>query len=412
MVTSFLLQISIILAMAVIFGRVVQKMGQPSIVGELLAGIVLGPTILKNASPIIFEKIFVNNIAVSSELNCFMQFGMILFMFVSGLKIDTRYILGRKKMVLFTSLSGMVIPLLLGISTVSFLPALLNAPADNSHGVYALFVGIALSISALPVIIKTLTDLNLAESEIGTIIIGSATIDDIAGWTMFSCLLNVSVLNGSILSINIAILKLLLFIVILFTAGVRMCRAVFSFIGSHVQNPAVNLSVIIIMLTLTAAIAESIGIHPFFAAFLLGIALKKDFDSRAMLYDTRKIMHMIATSFFAPLYFVSVGMKVNVIHDFNLILVLIVLLIAFIGKIIGSSTGALIGGAGRKDALVIGVCMNSRGSIEIIVASAAVEANMIGQQMYVALLIMALITSLFCGPVVKQMLHGSKRAGI
>lgn len=191
-----------------------------------------------------------------------------------------------------------------------------------------------------------------------------------------------------------------------------MCRAVFSFIGSHVQNPAVNLSVIIIMLTLTAAIAESIGIHPFFAAFLLGIALKKDFDSRAMLYDTRKIMHMIATSFFAPLYFVSVGMKVNVIHDFNLILVLIVLLIAFIGKIIGSSTGALIGGAGRKDALVIGVCMNSRGSIEIIVASAAVEANMIGQQMYVALLIMALITSLFCGPVVKQMLHGSKRAGI
>ncbi|MCX8129421.1 MAG: cation:proton antiporter [Clostridia bacterium] len=408
--TKFLLQLTVMLIAAIIFGKIIKRMGQPTIVGELLAGIVLGPTVLKHISPVLFGNMFPNNIIVSSELNCFIQFGMILFMFVSGLKINTKFILNRKKTVLFTSVLGMVIPLLLGVLTVLLIPNALNAPAENNNWIYALFVGIALSISALPVIIKTLTDLNISQLEIGTIIIGSATIDDIVGWTMFACLINISVLNGSILSICVSILEIFLFILVLFTAGVRISRAVFSFIGSYTENTTVNTAITIAMLTLISAIAERIGIHPFFAAFLLGITLKKDFEAKKFLFDTKNVINTIATSFFAPLYFVSVGMRVNLINDFNLLLVLIVLLIAFTGKIVGSTAGALIGGARWKDALVIGVSMNSRGAIEIIVASTAVEVNMIGQQMYVSLIIMAVITSLLSGPIIKAILFRRKSA--
>lgn len=302
----------------------------------------------------------------------------------------------------------MLIPLLLGVSAVLFMPATLNAPPGKNNWIYALFVGIALSISALPIIIKTLTDLNLSELEIGTVIISASTIDDVVGWTMFACLLNVYTLNGSIFSVVISILKIILFLLVMFTAGIWVCRAVFGFIDRHIHSIAVNVSITIIMLTLISAMAEGIGIHPFFAAFLLGIMAKKDFDDKISLFDAGKTINTIVFGFFAPLYFVSVGLKVNFISDFNLLLVITVLLIAFIGKIAGSSTGAIIGGAGWKDALVIGVSMNSRGAIEIIVASAAVELNMIGQQMYVSLVIMAVITSLVSGPVIKKVLCSRK----
>lgn len=397
------LQIAIILIVAIILGQIIKKMGQPVIVGELLAGILLGPSILKYISPILFDKIFPNNTAASSELNFFIQFGMILFMFVSGLKINKTLISNRKRVVFLTSLFGMIIPLLLGISTVLFIPSILNGPAEkNTSIIYAFFIGIALSISALPIIIRTLDDLNLSESEIGTIIIGSATIDDIVGWTMFACLINASMSKGSVVSISLSIIKTFIFILVLFTAGVRVCRFVFYFINRYIQNSTIHISIIIIMLMLVSTIAESIGIHPFFAAFLLGITLKNDIDNSITLSNAKKIIGAIATSIFTPLYFTSLGMKVNLIKDFNLLLVLIVLLIAFLGKIAGASIGAFIGGVGWKEAFVIGISMNSRGAVEIIIASAAVELNIIGQQMYVALIVMAVFTSLVSGSVLKK----------
>jgi len=395
---KFFVQISLMLFTAVVFGQLTRKVGMPEIVGELIAGIILGPNILRHFCP---NNIYFNGI--TSEINLFLQFGMVLFMFVSGTKINTTFVLTKRKSIIYASLLGMLIPLILGVSIVLLLPITLNAPSGKDKLIYAFFVGIALSISALPIIIKTLTDLNISDLEIGNIIISAATIDDIAGWTMFACLINISVLDGSIYLIFISILKFITFILVLTTIGAKICSMICNFNEKYVQNKMINFSIIIFMLTLVSTIAELIGIHPLFAAFLLGVALRKDFQSKRSLIDTRIAINSFAANMFAPLYFVSIGMKVDFITNFNILLVIIVLIIAFVGKIAGASTGALLGGANWKDALIIGAGMNSRGAVEIILASAAVELNIIGQQLYVALIIMAVISSILSGPMIKKL---------
>lgn len=394
---NFFVQITIMLFAAVLFGQLAKKAGMPEIVGELIAGIVLGPNILKHFCP---DNIYYNGI--TSEINLFLQFGMVLFMFVSGTKINTAFVLTKRKSIVYTSLLGMIIPLILGVSTVLLLPETINAPPGKDKLIYAFFVGIALSISALPIIIKTLTDLKLSDSEIGNIIISAATIDDIAGWTMFACLINISVLDGAIYLTFISIFKFVVFILVLTTIGAKICSMICNFNEKYVQNKMINFSIIIIMLTLISTIAELIGIHPLFAAFLFGVALRKDFQSKSSLIDTRIAINSFAANMFAPLYFVSIGMKVDFINNINILLIVIILSIAFVGKIAGASTGALLGGANWKDALIIGAGMNSRGAVEIILASTAVELNIIEEQLYVALIIMAVISSILSGPMIDK----------
>jgi Kef-type K+ transport system membrane component KefB len=394
----FFLLIAIMLVVGTLFGQILKKFKQPSIVGELIGGILLGPTILQYCS--FWSSSFFSDIELTtSELNYFLQFGMILFMFISGLKINKSFLMERRRIVLFTSFFGMLIPLILGISVALWLPEVFNVPDGPYNILYIVFIGIALSISALPVIIKTLTDMDMIETELGNIIIGSAIIDDIMGWTMFICLVNTFVYNGQISDIFIFLLKLSFFILVIFTAGVKISKKIYNMFENC--STAIYISITIALLMVISTIAEKIGIHPFFAAFLFGIALKKEYDSRAALIETKTTLQAITTGFFAPLFFISVGMKVNLIKDFNLELVLIILFIAFLGKIAGSSIGAALSGIKWIDALVIGVGMNSRGAIEIIVASVAVDFGIIERQMYVALIIMAVITSLVGGPLIK-----------
>lgn len=399
--TMFFLQISIMLITAIVFSQIVKKIGQPSIVGELLAGIIIGPTVLNMIIPNIYIVLFPTKPAISSEINSFIQFGMILYMFISGLKINTEFLAIRKKTVFLTSFLGIVIPFLLGVVSVIMIPSLLYAPQNDNKLMYAICIGVVLSISALPVIIKTLNDLELSESEIGTIIIGSATIDDIVGWTMFACLINSISNNGSIFSIFRSLLQTFVFIILLCTVGSFFIRKIFHLVSTHLQSTTIKLSTVVVFTMFVSAIAERCGIHPFFAAFILGITLKKEFDINGL--DTKNIISDITKSIFVPLYFVSVGMKVNFIKNFDLKLVLIIFLIACIGKIVGASLGAMIGGIKWKVSLAIGFGMNSRGAIEILIASTAVELNLIGQQMYVALIIMAICTSIISSPIIKKL---------
>lgn len=399
----YILQIGVLLAVALLMGQLSNKLVNSTVLGELIGGILLGPTVLKTVSPDLFSAVFPSDTVLLPDTANFIQIGMFLFMYVAGLEINFRIIWKRRRLIFLTSSLGIIIPLCLGIVLALFIPMEQGHSAHMERWIFVVFIGTALSISALPIIIKTLMDLNILKTELGTAIVGSATIDDLIGWTIFSCLISfVNSKNAATIVIFISVLKIFIFIIVMFLIAPRICKTVITFFNKFFKNESAFIGISIVFILFTAFAAEMAGIHPFFAVFILGTVLSKYYRMSGA--NNRVIMHKFAIEFFAPLYFVSIGLKANFMSNLNLPLTVAVLLIACIGKIAGAFAGAVLGGMNTKAAVCVGVCMNSRGAVEIIIASTALDLNMITEQVFVALVIMAIVTSLISTPVVKRIL--------
>jgi len=391
---------------ALILGQLAQKLGQPSVLGELIGGIIIGPTILKSIAPFLYNDLFPTGTRLTSELNGFIQFGMIIFMFAAGLEVNLKFTWKKRKPVFFTSLFGIIVPFSLGVLMVFCVNLQGSKNISVNQWIYALFIGTALSISALPVILKTLMDLKMLKSEVGIVILSSATINDLFGWTIFACLISVIKSEQIIIStIVFSILKVVILILIIVIVS-KIFGGFIKLKNKFFENTSSFIGVSIVFVLFISALAEKFGIHYFFAAFLLGTMLRKYYRINGS--SSCFTINEIALGFFAPLYFVSIGLKVDFISKFDLTLVLLVLMIACIGKIAGSGIGAFVGGMDFKHSLCVGFGMNSRGAIEIIVASTALELKIIDPKIFVALVIMAIITSLISGPSIKRILKNDK----
>jgi Kef-type K+ transport system membrane component KefB len=266
-------------------------------------------------------------------------------------------------------------------------PRLWSVPFQD-HGIFALFMGTALSISALPVIARILMDLDLLKTELGGMIMGAATIDDIIGWSIFALILGSLKTNIS-LALNLG-----------FTVGVLVVTAGILYLTEKnrawLKSP---LGSVIIDLTalamLAAAIAsEFVGVHGIFAAFLAGVILSQRSTRRDLILKKtyRSVMMVLA-----PIYFASIGLKTNFVANFDLAIVLLVFSVACIGKITGASLGAVFGGITKRRALAVGFGLNARGAMEIVLASAALDYGLIEWRIFVALVVMALATTVISG---------------
>jgi Kef-type K+ transport system membrane component KefB len=399
----FLFQISLILMTAIIFGQIMQRFRQPAIIGELIAGIILGPTVLKLIFPAFFNMVFPDSKVLSSPLNLFTQFGMLIFMFCAGLEVNLDFAWKYKKYILFTSIGGILLPLILGIGIVRALPGLFDKLPGMSIWLYSLFIGIAISISALPVIFKTLIDLNLVKTKIGIVIMSSATVNDLFGWTLFAGIIGMFKSHESIFqTITFSILKLSIFLIVIIFIVVKSGKLTSQNYEKLHAKSNNFIGVILLCILIIASIAEWLSIHPFFAVFLLGVTISRYFKLKeTQIYD---ILNNIAIYFFAPIYFTTVGLKTNFYAHFDITIVISVILVACAGKILGSGLGAYFGGMNIKDSLCVGFGMNSRGAVEIILASVALDLNLITVKIFVALVIMAIFTSLISGPVIKLIL--------
>lgn len=403
----YLLQICVMLAIALTFGKISQRLVHSTILGELLGGVVLGPTVLKAISPGMFTGLFPSKTVLMPETSSFIQLGMLIFMFTAGLEINLRIAWKKRKHVLFTSIFGMLIPLCFGMGLALCVLWRQGQSAGINKWIFSVFIGTALSISALPIILKTLIDLNILKTEIGTVIIGSATINDLAGWTIFTCLLNIMEAKGPIvLAIGVSVVKVAAFMLIMLMLGPKACRFIIKHLNRYLKKINAFIGMAVILILLIAFIAEKLNIHHFFAAFLLGTILSKYY--RVGGAHIRVIMQKFVMELFAPLYFVSIGLKVNFICNFDVQLVLLVLLIACIGKIIGAGFGAFIGGMSNRAAMCVGFGMNSRGAVEIMIASTALELNLINEKIFVALVVMAIVTSLVSVLAIRKILESDR----
>jgi len=394
-VINLLLQLASMLIFSRVFAEIAQKFKQPAVVGELLAGIILGPTILGTFNPDFFEYLFLSNPSANIALDGIVQMAVILLLFIAGLEVELHLVWSQGKSALNISLLGLVVPFILGFVFPYFFASFFGF-ADGERLLFSLFMGTAMSITALPVVVRILMDMNLFKTKMGMVIVASAMVNDIIGWLIFSVILSFMGKSGSLSLFN-TIGNTLLFTVFMLTLGKGLINRVLPWVNKNLAWPGGLLSLSMAFCFLAAAFTEWLGIHSIFGAFLLGVALG---DSSHLSEKAKEIIQFI-NNIFAPLFFVSIGLKINFFTNFDILLVLAVLVISFAGKIMGSGFGALRSGFPFREALAVGFGMNARGAMEIILGIIALENGLIDEKLFVALVIMAIVTSMSSGPLMK-----------
>jgi Kef-type K+ transport system membrane component KefB len=389
---------------ALILSRLFAELGKlfklPVVLGELFVGILLGPTLFGKYCPELFKEFFpVAGTAARIALDGITQLAVIMLLFVAGLEVQLQIVLKQGKTAVLTSLTSMIIPFSLGFVAAWYFPQFFNM-GNNDKLVYGLFFGIAMAVSALPVIARILMDLNLYKTKVGMTIMAAAVFDDLTGWLTFSFVLSMmNVEKREIHNIWQSAGLIIGFGLFMLIIGKRIINFVLPWIQKKMSWPGGVLALCLGFGFLGAAFTESIGLHAILGAFIVGIAIG---DSVHFREEARTIIHQFVMSIFAPLFFVSIGLKVNFIENFDLTLVLIVLFLAMVCKIAGGFLGAWMGGMKRKEALAVGFGLNARGVMEIILGTVAHDAGLIDNKMLVALIIMALLTSLISGPMMRR----------
>lgn len=396
-----LLSISTMLIVSRIVAELGKKFKLPIVMGELIVGIVLGPTILGMLYPDIFLYLFPRTGNVPLALDGIFSLSVIMLLFVAGMEVQLSLVLKQGKVAVSTSTFSMVIPFFTGFAIAWFFPEIFSIPNEqDAKLLFALFFGTALSISALPVIARILMDMNLFKTNIGMVIIASAMFNDLIGWLIFSFVLSLTNKGvGDSFSLWYTVLYILGFGLFMLTIGKKIIDKTLPWMQTKLSWPGGVLSISLGICLLSAAFTEVIHIHAILGAFIAGIAFG---DSVHLREQAREIIHQFVTNFFAPLFFVSIGLKVNFIENFDGRIVAIVLLLAYVGKVLGAFIGARLGGMTKKHALAVGFGMNARGAMEIILGTLALNAGLISKPIFVALVIMALVTSLTSGPLMKK----------
>lgn len=409
----FALQITVMLAFAVVFGQGMRKLGQPAVLGEMLGGIVLGPTIFGALLPSLYAGLFQSSGEVAGARDASIKLGMLFFLFIAGLEIDLVDLqrLGRKAALI--GLVGTVLPILAGVGLVYALPDSLWGEAALQHRfAFALFIGMNLANSANPVIARILMDLGLLKSEIGTLIMTATIVDDLVNWTLFALILHEINPSGSVGGSSNFVLSMGL--VLLFFAGVLLVGRSISvgargWLRAHVVFPTGFIAVTALIILLVGSLAEALGINAFLGAFLVGAAFGRggtgETDDTPGSYDEayRAISHFVL-SFFAPIYFVSMGLNANFITNFDFVLVAFIFVAACVSKIGAVLLGARLAGMPiDRSTLAIGFGLNARGATGIILAGVGLEQGVIDERIFVAIVVMAIATSLLSAPVIKRL---------
>jgi Kef-type K+ transport system membrane component KefB len=378
-----LVQIVVTLLAAHLLGRVARRLGQPSVIGELAGGIVLGPTILGHLWPAAFHTIFPPDSL--GALKLLAEIGVVFFMFAVGLEVDLDMLRGRTHQAVIISHASIAIPFLLGVVSALALHRSF-APAGTPFLAFALFTGIAMAITAFPVLARILTERGMASTPLGGMALTCAAVDDITAWALLSLVVAIVRGHSGTDVVMMAVLTTLFAAVMVW--GVRPLLA---------RRGAGDATLILLMFA-SAAITEAIGIHAVFGAFLAGVIVPLVPEARRGLVGRLSIV----TPALLPLFFAYVGVRteLTLIHDSaSALACLAVVLVASAGKLGGSALAARLTGVAWRDALQLGVLMNTRGLMELIAVNIAYDLGILTPSMFAILVVMALVATIATGPL-------------
>ncbi|WP_347050897.1 cation:proton antiporter [Flavobacterium olei] len=389
-----LAQIVTIILVARLFGWFFRKIGQPSVIGEMIAGIVLGPSLVgmyfPEFSAALFPKESLGNLQFLSQI------GLILFMFVIGMELDLKVLKNKAHDAVVISHASIVIPFALGLVLAYFIYGTF-APDGVAFSSFGLFMGIAMSITAFPVLARIVQERGLQKTKLGTIAITCAAADDITAWCILAVVIAI-VKAGSLTSSLYVIGLAILYVIIM----LKIVRPFLKRVGDlNATRESLNkpvVAIFFITLLISSYASELIGIHALFGAFLAGAIMPENNKFRNIFIEKVEDVSIIVL---LPLFFVFTGLRtqIGLLNDPELWKVTgLIILVAVVGKFFGSALAAKFVGQNWKDSLAIGALMNTRGLMELVVLNIGYDLGVLSTEIFTMMVIMALITTFMTGP--------------
>ena len=392
-----LLQVVVVVVVARLVGSLFKRFGQPSVIGEMLAGILLGPSLLGWVWPAGQQLLFPAN--SMGALRLLSQIGVILFMFVVGADLDLTHLRQRAQAAVVISNASIILPFLLGtVLSLAFYRDL--APAGTSFASFALFIGIAMSITAFPVLARILEERGLSKTVLGATAITCAAVDDVSAWCLLAVVVAIAKAGAPSGALVTVLLTIVFIAVMLLVARPIARRAIGARIDGEAGTKAM-LAGVLCFVFLSALTTEAIGIHALFGAFLAGVAMPR----QPLVRDhVVKRLEAFSSVFLLPLFFAFTGLRteVGLLNDARSWLIfLAVVAVAVVGKLGGSMLAARITGFGWSDAFALGALMNTRGLVELIVLNVGYDLGILSPRIFAMMVLMALITTFATGPLLQ-----------
>ena len=390
---TLLLQLIVIIFATRTVGRLFSRFGQPAVIGEIAAGILLGPSLFGWLWPQAFAAVFPKESL--NILHMFSQVGVCLFMFVIGMELDIGRLRERAQTVIAVSQFSIIVPYVLGVASALFLYPSFGNPG-TSFSSFALLMGIAMAITAFPVLARILSDRGIAKTELGVTAITCAAVGDASAWAILAFV--VTVARTSEFESSILTIALLIAFVLLMFAAVRPLLARW-LVPEDLTLSRDIIAVVLLLVTFASLITHMIGVHALFGAFLAGTVMPRE---ERFLGELRVRLELLTSVFLLPLFFAFSGLRtqIGLLQDLESWMICILVVgIATVGKLGGSMIPARLTGMNWGDAFSLGALMNTRGLVELIALNIGYDLGILSPRIFTIMVIMALMTTCMTCPL-------------
>lgn len=394
-----LVEVTVLLLAARIGGEVAVRLGIPMHVGELVAGILIGPSFLGWLWPNAFRVIVSSAAPQRSLLDAFAWIGIIFLVLIGGLETRLGMLRRARRAVIGGWLGGFAVPFAIGFLLGMAMPVQL-VPASVERPVFALFIATAMSISAIPVIARILMDLDLMKTRLGMVIVSTAIADDTIGWIVLAVATGLATggVDGGTLALTLA--STLGFVAFAFTIGKRLVRKAMAFSRTKLKTPHPEISMMLLLVFAFGALTQAIGVHLVLGAFVAAILIGR---VRHIEPEAVAGVRQVGMGFFVPIFFAYTGTRVDLttLRGSALTITAVAVLSACVSKIGGGALGARAGGLPRWEALAVGIGLNARGAMELVIAAIGLSIGLLNEPTYAIIVVIAVITTVMTAPLLK-----------
>jgi Kef-type K+ transport system membrane component KefB len=398
---QFLLALAVIIVVARVMGRLFESIEQPPVVGEVIGGILLGPSLLGRVAPGVFAQLLPPSVAPFLGLHA--QLGIILYMFIIGLELDTREIRRSGHTTIAISHASIVVPFLLGSGlALAIYPRLSTRAVPFT--VFALFLGVSMSVTAFPVLARILTDRRMSRTRMGSIALTCAAVDDVTAWCLLALVAGIARARAAdaVRTVTMTVV----FIGVMIAVVAPLIRRALPAFERPAPLPRKHLAIVLVAVLASSMATESIGIHGIFGAFLLGALVP---SSSLLVGEVRNRLEDLVAVLFLPAFFAYTGMRteIGLISGWDDWLWCgLIVAVACAGKFGGTVITSRLVGLGWRDASALGVLMNTRGLVELIVLNVGLDLRLISPRLFTMLVIMAITTTVMTTPILQLIVKG------
>lgn len=403
-----LLQLFVIVIAARAFGTVAERVGQPAVIGEIAAGVLLGPSLFGWLAPAASAALF--PAASMPILQLLSQIGVLLFMFVVGVELEPSYLRGKAQAAIAVSHFSIIIPFILGVALSLGLFPRYAAPGAPFH-VFALFCGIAMSITAFPVLARILAERQLTHTPLGTTAIACAAVDDVTAWSILAFVVAITTAGSAVETLAATVALSALFVGVMILVGRPVLERVLAPERMGETFSKARMAIVVAVLLASALVTEAIGIHALFGAFVAGAIMPSGGRFRRMLHDR---LESLSSVFLLPIFFVYTGLRteVGLLNDWtSWAICLAIVLVATAGKLGGTALAARWTGMAWRESVALGALMNTRGLMELIALNVGYDLGILSPQIFAMMVLMALVTTAGTGPLLSVTLTPGWRRG-